>query len=808
LSSPGEVRLAAPFSEILRAAQDPMLIAERRADTDGVYEELFQEHPVPTLIYDPATGRIADANRAACRQYGWARDGFRRRNLVDLIHGDVSEGLAVHLGFAEGAPGERTVRHRRADGSAIDVEVRHRPVRWHGAPYRMLTAVEAPTPEESGGIEEALKCSEERHRQLFETMSDGVLYQDGKGVIVAANPAAERILGATVAEMQSASPDDPLWFVVREDGQALKPEQHPWRLALASGRPVREAILGIVSPQNMELRWILLDSVPLFEEGAERPYKVYTTFSEITHLRAAESALRDSEERFRALIENAREMMCVVDASGVFEYVSPASSHLLGYAPEDLLGRQLADFCHPESDSVGRLAVIRAEPGAVITFESRVRRRDGSWRLLECSACNLLVHPAIRGVVLNAHDITERRAAQDALRASEEQLQQSQKMEAVGRLAGGVAHDFNNILTTIGCHGELILEELKEEDPLRGDVEEIQRAARRASDLTRQLLAFSRRQVLQLVVLDVNTVVHDLEGMLRRLIGEDVSLRITSTPADHMRVKADRGQIEQVLMNLVVNSRDAMKRGGTLTIETSLDDATPSPAGGSGLPQPAVKISVADTGCGIKREDLPRIFDPFFTTKERGQGTGLGLSTVYGIVEQSGGRISVESTMDVGTVFEIRLPRVDDEVTPQGPRTVASLPVANGETVLLVEDEDAVRSLAERVLKKQGYRVLAAGNGLEAVTQAERFGGRIDLLLTDVIMPYMNGPEVAARLTAQRPEMKVLYVSGYTDDAVPFSGTLEQGAPLLEKPFTPATLALGIRRVLDGRVDAGGVAGD
>ncbi|MGD0205890.1 MAG: ATP-binding protein, partial [Dehalococcoidia bacterium] len=473
--------------------------------------------------------------------------------------------------------------------------------------------------------------------------------------------------------------------------------------------------------------------------------------------------------------------------------VNPALVAMLGYRTEaELLAANLITDLNPDSDRGARLLRQYRQAGRLDGVEVEWKRKNGKLIAVRLSGRVISGEPgASECFEVIAEDLGERRRL-------EGQLRQAQKMEAVGRLAGGVAHDFNNLLTIIMGYSQLLLEKFGASDPLRRHVEAINQAGDRAAVLTRQLLAFSRRQVLALQVLDVNGVVANVGKLLRRLIGEDIDLVVEGKGLG--RVKADPGQMEQVVMNLAINARDAMPQGGRLTIETvdvELGEAYADnhfPV----KPGPYVMLAVSDTGCGMDAETQAHIFEPFFTTKEQGKGTGLGLATVYGIVKQSGGYIWVYSDAGQGTTFKIYLPRVDEPAEVSGEKVVA---VAAGgtETVLLVEDQSEVRSLVREVLEANGYTVLEARNGEDALLVAEQHKGPIHLLLTDVVMPGMGGRELAEHLASSHREMKVLYASGYTDDAIVHHGVLEPGMAFLQKPFTPEALARKVRAVLDAR---------
>jgi PAS domain S-box-containing protein len=478
---------------------------------------------------------------------------------------------------------------------------------------------------------------------------------------------------------------------------------------------------------------------------------------------------------------------------------------ILGLEPQSVAvcDEMLSRHLTPGHRELGRQAIEKAiriqEP---FLYELPVRRADGTARILQIrgQAVTDLTGGVVR-VIGTAQDVTELKQTEEALRRSEEQFLQSQKMEAIGQLAGGVAHDFNNLLTAITGYSDLTLLKLNKADPLRRNIEEIKKAGDRAASLTRQLLAFSRRQVLQPQVLDLNSIIEDMGRMLPRLIGENIELRMVLDPGLGM-VKADPGQIEQVILNLAVNARDAMPRGGKLMIETknvylheeyvgSHLDATPGPY---------TQIVVTDTGHGINEETKKHIFEPFFTTKEAGKGTGLGLSTVYGIVKQSGGSIWVYSEVGRGTAFKVYLPRVGEKPDEHRRRAEAREAPQGAETILLVEDEEILRMLMTEVLEANGYSVFKATDSETAILFCEGHQGPIHLLLTDVVMPGIGGRALAEQLVAIRPDMRVLYMSGYTSDSIVHNGVLDEEMSFLQKPFTPASLAQKVREVLEERM--------
>lgn len=519
-------------------------------------------------------------------------------------------------------------------------------------------------------------------------------------------------------------------------------------------------------------------------------FDIYIVFQQL-QIHRFRMRLTEREELFRLISENAADMIALVDANGRRLYNSPSYEKLLGYSAEELMKTSAYDQIHPDD----REAVIAAtrqarESGMGRRLEYRVRHKAGRWLAVESTVSVVRSDTKEEKLVIVNRDITDRKQL-------EEQLYLSQKLEAIGRLSGGVAHDFNNLLGVIIGYSEALQRQIRKDHPFREPIDEIQNAGKRAAMLTQQLLAFSRKQVLEPKVLDLNTVVSDVEKILRRLIGEDIELEIV-LPTELGRVKADRGQIDQVILNLAVNARDAMPKGGKLIVETSnaaLDENDVNRFRYV-IPGPYVLLKVTDTGCGMDAELQSHIFEPFFTTKE-GKGTGLGLATVYGVIKQSGGYIWVDSEVAKGTTFKIYLPRIEDpqEMAEQPERPVERAS-RSSRTVLLVEDEHSLRKLTRATLIEIGHHVLEASDAFQALEIAAKTEFNIDLLLTDVVMPGMSGRILADRLCATRPDIRVLYMSGYTDGAVATHGVLESGISILRKPFTRDELTERVDEVL------------
>jgi PAS domain S-box-containing protein len=565
-----------------------------------------------------------------------------------------------------------------------------------------------------------------------------------------------------------------------------------------TGKPILDLeITGEPQPNSIQEHHWLISLYPVRIQAGEL-LGAGVLVSDITERKQAEVALRESEERYRLLFESNPQPMWVYDVETLaFLAVNKSAVHHYGYSPEEFLRMTIEDI-RPAEDLPAFYDFVARDPQEL--------ERAGEWRHVTKDGSIIEVeitsHPLVfadrRAELILANDVTERNRLEAALLSSEEQLRQSQKLEAIGQLAGGVAHDFNNLLTAINGYSALALRRVGPDHAISSYLEEIKKAGDRAANLTRQLLAFGRKQLLQPLAINLNDIVGDMIKLLKRLIGEHVQL-VTVPGADLKQIKADPGQLEQVLVNLVVNARDAMPRGGTITIETAnttLDGAYASKHVGV-TPGDYVMLAISDTGTGMDQDTRLRVFEPFFTTKEKGKGTGLGLSTVYGIVRQSGGNVWVYSEIGKGTTFKVYLPQIEDEVAERT-ATKEDLTRHRGtETVLLVEDEDMVRKLTIELLEESGYVVLEANGGEQAMQLFTAHTERIDLLITDVVMPIMSGKEVAEQLRNVHPETKVLFMSGYTDEAIVHHGIVDSHIAFIQKPFSESALTRKVREVLD-----------
>jgi len=656
-------------------------------------------------------------------------------------------------------------------------------------------------------LDERLRLLERERQKLSAVVNHtdaGFLSFDARHHVVWTNQAFRSRFwgGRAPAAASDAAPESPIGLpchrtLCMQDGPC---ERCPCAAPFASGRVAHHEVRLEVGGR---VRHLYATGIPIRSITGEIDESI-VMLQDVSDL----EVLRQSEARKGAILDTALDAILSFDEHGAITEFNRAAEEMFGYHRCEALGVDVsrlieAPACASAQSVPGDCRFgLGAREILGRRLETTAARRDGRVFPVEIAIARVPV-PGPPMFTAYARDLSERRAAELALRESEDQLRQAQKMEAVGRLAGGIAHDFNNLLTAITGYGEMMLADLREKGPFRAHLREVLKASQRASSLTRQLLAFSRRQILEPKVLDLNSVVAGMFPMLRRLINEDIDL-VDRLDGRLPTVKADPGQIEQVIMNLTVNARDAMPHGGTLLLETrsiELDDAyarqhVPLEPGSYAM------LAVSDTGSGMSDETMARVFEPFFTTKMHGKGTGLGLATVYGIVKQSGGYIWVYSEEGRGTTFKVYFPRIEEAVAVTGQPAMAPDSLHGSETILLVEDEDLVRALAREVLETHGYTVLDAHIGPEALKIVERHPGSIHMLLTDVVMPQMSGRELAQRVEALRPDVRVLYMSGYTADVIAHEGVLEEGTAYLEKPFTLRALARKVREVLTPPNDA------
>jgi len=770
----------------------------KRRDTEEELREsrerfraMFDVAPVGVAQANPATGRWLSVNPRMCLITGYTEDELLTMRVSEITHPeDRDRDWQLFQDVVKGEAPEYRIEKRyvRKDGSIAWVNVNMVVLRdMVGRPTRTVAMIEDITERKRVEanvvrLHAELKDSLDWQRQIFEGSRDAVFLSDEEGRFVAVNGAATELTGYS-----------------REELLAMTiPDLHD-EADLAAYRAFHQRILGgeqILSEAPIRRK----DGTKVAVEfnnsvvaiGGRR--LVHTAGRDITERKKAAETLAASETRYRALFENAAEGIIAIDPGILrIQFFNPALCAMFGYASEEF-GRLTPADMHPKEALERVLGEIRTIAGGVSFTSSAIPclRKDGT--VFAADAHGSAIEIAGRKVVLGFFtDVTARVRL-------EEQLRQAQKMEAIGQLAGGVAHDFNNLLTVISGNTELLLSNSPADDPRRGPLTDIRAAGERAANLTRQLLAFSRKQILEPKLVDVNEVVNGIEKMLRRLIGEDVDI-LTDLAADPSWVKVDPGQLEQVVMNLSINARDAMPRGGRLTIRTrTLDpkDSVDAEESAGRRARPRVALSISDTGTGIAPEVKAHLFEPFFTTKGVGKGTGLGLATVFGIVKQSGGDVTFQSELGKGATFTVILP---SQPAPRrrGASGASLRAVPRGtETVLVVEDEDAVRRIVKIALESAGYLIIEARSGPEALDAVRGHAEAIHLVVTDVVMPEMSGRELAERILKDHPGVRILYMSGYTDDAVMRHGIVESGVAFLQKPFTPLALARKVREVLDG----------
>ena len=625
-------------------------------------------------------------------------------------------------------------------------------------------------------------------RRAVEASGEVIFTTDAEGTITYVNPEFVRLYGYQPKEVVGCSTPR-----ILKGGAASLDEYSVFWTRLARNEVVRREFVNRTKSGDL----VQVESTvnPIFTEQGRIGFVAVQR--DITARKATETALLESERRYRALAEAAHDSIFIVDGEARIIYVNAASAERFGVHRQDAVGRRLDDVLPAASAEKMRAGISAVfSSGECHSFEASFDTADGevwleTWLVPMTNGGAGVDADAVMGV---ARDVTARKLL-------ERQLIQSQKMEAIGQLAGGIAHDFNNVLTAILGYSELLLERVRHDAVLAADIEEIKKAGERAARLTRHLLTFSRKQVVAARVLDLNDLLNDLHQMLRRLISEDVHLDIVLGP-DLERVKFDPGHIEQVIINLAVNARDAMPKGGTLRIATEnvLVDRAFADRHAGLSPGRHVALSVRDDGCGMTPEILAHVFEPFFTTKPVGKGTGLGLATVYGIVGQSGGNIVIDTAPGRGTTVTVYLQSVDEKVTAVSGMDSA-VSALGTETILLVEDEAGVRQLMQRTLETAGYNVLNAPTAVDAVAIAAEPGRRIDLLLSDVVMPDLSGPDVGQRIVQLHPAVKILYVSGFTNFVALDSGLPNRRVAFLAKPFTPHALARKVRECLDSPID-------
>ncbi|MFZ5453362.1 MAG: PAS domain S-box protein [Thermodesulfobacteriota bacterium] len=761
----------------LKAEKARSVAALQEARRD--WEEIFQAIGHPTLILDPEY-HIINANRAACQAVGLWEGELRGKKCYEFFHDSQQP--------PDNCPLKKMLRTGRLEAMEMEMDalggtflVSCTPVLDEAGRLEKIihiaTDITACKQAEAELAEEAI-----RRRILVEQSRDGIVVLDQTGKVYEANQSYAEMLGYSAEELRQL-------YVWDWDAQ--------W---------TREKLLEMIQTidetgDHFETRHRRQDGtifdVEISTNGAVLGGQklIFCVCRDISQRKAAELALRESEKKYRLLVDQIPAVVFRGYADGSLDIFDRKIETLTGYPKEDFDSRRrkwsdliLADDL-PEAKN--ELLEGLKTTGSY-EKEYRIRKKSGEIIWVQVHGQIFLDDAGridfINGVIF---DVTDRKKL-------EEQLLKSQKMEAVGRLAGGVAHDFNNLLTAIMGYSEMMMLDLRPEDPFHSYVEEITKAVNRGASLTNQLLAFSRKQILQPRVINLNDVVKDMDKMLQRLIGEDIEL-VTFIDQELGLVKADPGQIEQIIMNLVVNARDAMPRGGKLTIETAnvyLDQAYVQ-GRADATPGPHVMLAVSDNGTGMDAETLSHIFEPFFTTKESGKGTGLGLATVYGVIKQSGGNIWVYSEPGQGTTFKVYLPRVEESLEMVKPKTAPVISLEGKETILLVEDDVGLRELISKALRQYGFKVLEAAQGGEALLLCEREEAPIHLMLTDVVMPQMSGGALAQRLKLLHPEMQVLFMSGYTEDAIVHHGVLNSDVNFIPKPFRMLALVQKVREVLD-----------
>jgi two-component system cell cycle sensor histidine kinase/response regulator CckA len=758
-------------------------------ESEDRYRDLVENSQDLICTHD-LQGNFLSVNPAAAKLLGYDRSTILSMNVRDILAPEVRDEFPSYLdtirkqGHAKGLMLIQT-----ATGEKRILEYNNT-LRTEGVASPIVRAINHDITERERA-EQALRESEERYRILVETSPDAITLFDLNLNIIMVNQTTLSLFGYGRQEE----------VIGKSVLNYLVPEQ----LARARediGRLLETGSIGTVEYTLLKkdgTRFPAELRASLITDREKKPSAILCVIRNITERKQAEEALRNREQEIRVIAENVPALFSYVGTDGRYCFVNKRYEEWFGVPQTEVIGKHFREILGGATYEIIKGHVERVLTGHRVHYEEVLPYSYGGTRYVSGDYVpDRDDSGKVKGFFVLVTDITERKRAEEEMAALQEQLRQSQKMEAIGQLAGGVAHDFNNLLTIIKGYSQLSLTELREEDPLKENLKEVGKAADQAARLTRQILAFSRRQMMEMKVLDLNTILRDLDKMLRRVIGEDVEL-VTLLAGELGRARTDPGQVEQVIMNLAVNARDAMPHGGKLTIETANVELDEEYARNHIAVKPGdyVMLAVSDTGVGMTPEVRDRVFEPFFTTKEKSKGTGLGLSTVYGIVKQSGGNIWVYSEPNHGTTFKIYLPRVDEPLEELKQEVVRERIHRGGETILLVEDEAEVRKLAARVLEKQGYTVLEARNGEEALFLFQNKKEPIHLILTDVVMPQMGGPQLVEQLRQVRQDIKVLYMSGYTDNSITHQGVLEKGMNYIQKPFTIDGLTRKVREVLD-----------